>query len=94
MAKAAKVTACPSNLTPSEAEMKVEIRNHPTMGPVIYAEGPAVPFLPNLTMARTAFFIREVMAIPQLHSTDPDVMLKSSLYWQHLSRKFHMPGKC
>ncbi|XP_032588153.2 uncharacterized protein LOC6584097 [Drosophila mojavensis] len=91
MAKAAKVTACPSNLTPSEAEMKVEIRNHPTMGPVIYAEGPAVPFLPNLTMARTAFFIREVMAIPQLHSTDPDVMLKSSLYWQHLSRKFHMP---
>ncbi|XP_017870819.1 PREDICTED: uncharacterized protein LOC108619042 [Drosophila arizonae] len=91
MAKGAKVTACPSNLTPSEAEMKVEIRNHPTMGPVIYAEGPAVPFLPNLTMARTAFFIREVMAIPQLHSTDPDVMLKSSRYWQHLSRKFHMP---
>lgn len=89
-----KKGVCPSNVTPSEAEMKVEIRNHPTMGPVIYAESPAVPFLPNLTMARTALFIREVMAIPQLHSTNPDVMLKGAAYWQQISKKFHMPGKC
>lgn len=90
-------TTCPPDLcvqTPSECDIKVEFRDCPTMGRIIHVEGATVLYSPNLTMARVAIFIREVMAIPQLHMTETHSTARSTIIWQQISRKYHMPGKC
>ncbi|KAH8238624.1 hypothetical protein KR032_011744, partial [Drosophila birchii] len=45
----------------------------------------------HLNMARTATFIREVMAVPQLHNKNPQIRAQADEFWQTISQKFHMP---
>ncbi|KAH8265168.1 hypothetical protein KR044_010619, partial [Drosophila immigrans] len=77
--------------TPAAQSLRVEFRDCPSTGRMLHVTGTGVPQQASLNMSRTAVFIREVMAIPQLHSKQPQMISKIDDLWQQFAKKVHLP---
>ncbi|XP_060662570.1 uncharacterized protein LOC132795721 isoform X1 [Drosophila nasuta] len=84
-------SASAANSTPAAQLLRVEFRDCPSNGRMLHVTGNNVPIQANFNMSRTALFIREVMAVPQLHSKEPHLTNKINDLWSQLSKKFHLP---
>ncbi|XP_034476131.1 uncharacterized protein LOC117783065 [Drosophila innubila] len=68
--------------------IKIEFFDCPVNGRMLYAIGNGRAA--NLNMPKLAVFIREVMAIPQLHSKDSELDSKIDDLWLKVSKKFRL----
>ncbi|XP_062138935.1 LOW QUALITY PROTEIN: uncharacterized protein LOC133847750 [Drosophila sulfurigaster albostrigata] len=84
-------SASAANSTPAAQLLRVEFRDCPSNGRMLHVTGNNVPIQANFNMSRTALFIREVMAVPQLHSKEPHLTNKINDLWSQLAKKFHLP---
>ncbi|XP_060656332.1 uncharacterized protein LOC132791435 [Drosophila nasuta] len=84
-------SASAANSTPAAQLLRVEFRDCPSNGRMLHVTVNDVPIQANFNMSRTALFIREVMAVPQLHSKEPHLTKKINDLWSQLSKKFHLP---
>ncbi|XP_062127718.1 uncharacterized protein LOC133840078 [Drosophila sulfurigaster albostrigata] len=84
-------SASASNSTPAAQLLRVEFRDCPSNGRMLHVTVNDVPIQANFNMSRTALFIREVMAVPQLHSKEPHLTNNINNLWSQLSKKFHLP---
>lgn len=73
--------------------INVNLIHSPSSGSSLHIWGGGLHCNYHLNMVRTATLIREVMAVPQLHSKDPQLKAKCDGFWQIISQKFHMPGE-
>lgn len=46
-----------------------------------------------LEISQVILFVREVLAIPQLHSKEPSLQAKIDELWPQISKKYNMPGE-
>ncbi|KAL7744418.1 hypothetical protein ACLKA6_001801 [Drosophila palustris] len=75
----------PKNQKPN---IKIEFRDCPINGRILSAKSRGTPS--NLNMPKLAVFIREVLAIPQLHSKDTQLVNKIDDLWMQLAKKLHL----
>ncbi|XP_068158944.1 LOW QUALITY PROTEIN: uncharacterized protein Hmr [Drosophila tropicalis] len=73
------------------SDIKVELVESLEAGNSLHVWSNSQVFHYHLNMSRTGSFIREIMAIPQLHSKNPQLICKCAEFWQQISKKFHMP---
>ncbi|EDW75304.2 uncharacterized protein Dwil_GK19765 [Drosophila willistoni] len=73
------------------SDIKVELVESVEAGNSLHVWSNSQVFHYHLNMSRTGSFIREIMAIPQLHSKNPQLICKCAEFWQQISKKFHMP---
>ncbi|KAH8387516.1 hypothetical protein KR093_007528, partial [Drosophila rubida] len=89
--KACSSPALSVETPPAEQALRVEFRDCPSTGRMLHVTGHGVPPQANFNMSRTAVFIREVLAIPQLHSKEPQLFGRIDDLWLQLSKKLHLP---
>lgn len=89
----------PSNVEPLHTApplahvIKLEFYVDPTAGRQLKIVGDSPPSATVLTMPRVIMFIREVMAIPQLHSKNPSLQPKIEELWPQISKKYNISGE-
>ncbi|XP_022210514.2 uncharacterized protein LOC111066314 [Drosophila obscura] len=74
------------------SKIKVELLESLTDGNSLHIHGGALTTHYSMNMTRVASLIREVMAIPILHNSNPKLAVKKSEFWANVARKFHMPA--
>lgn len=85
-----RITGAVSLLNPNE--IMIELISSPS-GNVLLVHGPPLTAKYSMSMPQTARFIREIMAIPQLHSKTYNGTPSVSVFWQYISQKFDLPSK-
>ncbi|XP_046865774.1 uncharacterized protein LOC111519606 isoform X1 [Drosophila willistoni] len=84
-------TAAPAATEKTPNDLKVELVENLDKASSLHVWSKTLAFHYQLSMGCTALFIREIMAIPQLHSKNPQLLSKNCDFWQQISDKFHVP---
>lgn len=86
-----KIAGAISVLNPNEILIEL-ISSH--SGNHLLVHGPPLNAKYQLTMQTVAKFIREMLAIPMLHTKQRVPLVAINHFWEHISETFSLPGKC